>query len=178
MIRDHYYQKRAKDTPVLRDVTIYWHVGETGTGKSYERIKKIEEFGEDEVYVVSDYKNGFDQYGGQKVIFLEEFRGQMPYNLLLMILDKYKVQIPARYSNVLSLWQEVHITTPKPLERVYKDMVDGDRNLDTLDQLKRRIDFVVYHYKDGDEYCKIEYPMSEYTSYDVIKALYADPLPL
>ena len=166
MVREHFYQEKVKNTPVTRDVVVRWHIGKTGTGKSYERVKKIEEFGEEEVYVVSDYKNGFDKYNGEKVIFLEEFRGQMPYNILLMILDKYKIQVAARYSNVFSLWSEVHITSTKPPESVYKDMVSDDRNVDTLDQLKRRIAFVDYHYKIGDEYFVYECPMSEYKDYD------------
>ncbi|MDR0325090.1 MAG: hypothetical protein LBI19_03220 [Oscillospiraceae bacterium] len=169
MVRDHYYQNRARNTPALRDVKVCWHTGETGTGKSYIRILKIEEYGEDDVYVVSDFKNGFDKYNGEKVIILDEFKGQMPYYLLLMILDKYKIQVPCRYTNVYSLWSEVHITAKVPLENVYKSMVESDRNIDTIDQLKRRIHEMVYHYKDGEEFKSHAVPMSEYRDYETLK---------
>ena len=43
--------------------------------------------------------------------FLDEFKGGMPYGVLLSILDKYKSQIHARYANIFALWNEVYIAS-------------------------------------------------------------------
>jgi hypothetical protein len=171
-IRDTYYRKRWKETPVIREVTVYWHIGKTGTGKSYELINLTEKHGEDEVYLVTDYDNGFDKYNGEKVLFMDEFRGNMRFNQLLTILDKYRAQINCRYSNVYALWTEVHITSSLPPEKTYEKMVQENRNHDTMDQLLRRINYVVYHQKVNDEYVKTEIPMKDYKSYEEMEQEY------
>lgn len=168
IIKDAYYHKRSKETPLKRNVTVYWHFGPAGSGKSHTVIELAEKYGEDEIYIVSDYKNGWDKYCSEFCIFMEEFRGQLPYALLLTILDGYKVQIPCRWTNVLSLWSEVHITSVLPPEEVYKNMVDNSKGLDTFEQLKRRINYVVYHYKQDNAFCKCVKPMGEYKDYKIM----------
>jgi len=175
LIKDHFFQGRKRNTPNKREVTVYWHVGKSGTGKSHEILDLIEKYGENEVYCVTDFKNGFDKYNAEKILVLDEFRGQMQYHLLLTILDVYKSQIPCRYTNVYGLWQEVHITSVLPFEKAYQKMVEENRNIDTLEQLKRRIDYVVYHQKVGNEYHKDIIPISEYTDYsDLINRYHKD----
>ena len=70
MIRDAFFQKRAEETPIKRDVKVIWHVGDSGTGKSYSLLALTDMHGEDEVYIVSDYTNGFDKYNGEKIVAL------------------------------------------------------------------------------------------------------------
>ena len=172
MIKQAYFDKRIRETPVKRDVSVYWHCGESGSGKTYEFVKLCEEFGEDAVYMLNDYdKGGFDNYSGQRILCMDEFRGQMRFALLMNYLDGYRVQIPCRYSNGYALWNEVHIFTVMPPEMVYKTMVEDNRGVDTYEQLKRRITAVVYHYKDIEkgDFRKIEVPISEYVSYADLK---------
>jgi hypothetical protein len=171
MIRDSYYDKRKAETPLKRDVKVFWHVGGSGSGKSYSLVKLAEEHGEDKIYIVSDYEHGFDKYGGEPILFMDEFRSQMPYAQLLMIIDGYKVQIPCRYTNVFSLWTEVHITSILPPELAYQKMVREHQSIDTIEQLRRRITSVIYHYKQGDNYLSHEVPMSQYTSYGEIREM-------
>jgi hypothetical protein len=173
LIRDAYFRKRSKETDREREITVYWHVGNSGTGKSREMITLMEEHGDDEVYLVTDYVNGFDKYNGEKIIFMDEFRSQIRYTELLNILDRYKSQIKCRYTNVISLWNEVHITSILPPERAYKKMVGEDRDLDSIEQLKRRIHYVVYHYKEDGDYKKEKIPMSEYSDYTSIMSEYS-----
>lgn len=169
MIRDAYYQKRYAETPIKREVKVYWHVGESGSGKSYTVTGLVEKYGESNVYIVSDYDHGFDKYNGEKVIFMDEFRGQIKYSQLLLLLDGYKVQIPCRYSNAFALWDEVHITSVLPPESCYYKMVIENASLDVIDQLFRRIDCVVYHFKDDGFYCAVDIPMEKYTNYRAIQ---------
>ena len=165
IIKDAYYYKRAKATPIKREVNVIWHFGSTGTGKSHVIIELEKVNGEEEIYIISDYRNGFDKYNGEKILFMDEFRGQISYALFLTILDGYKVQIPCRYTNIISLWTEIHISSVLPPEEIYNNMVKENKDLDTIDQLKRRINLVVYHYKKDKDFYKYEKPMSKYKNY-------------
>lgn len=167
MIKQAYFDKRKKETPILRDVKVFWHVGESGSGKTYTYVKLCEEYGEENVYFLNDYdKGGFDEYVGERVLCMDEFRGQMRFALLMNYLDGYRVQIPCRYTNGYALWDEVHIFTIMPPEMVYRAMVEENRCVDTYDQLKRRITAVVYHYRENGVYKTFELPMEKYTNYD------------
>lgn len=171
MIREACLQRKIADTPNYRNVNVIWHVGDSGSGKSYDRILLEEIYGSSAVYVVTDYKNGFDRYVGEPILFLDELRaGSIRYSILLGILDKYKIQVSARYSNVYSLWEEVHITSPYAPEQLYKEMVlDADRDIETYEQLRRRISFVVYHWKEDGEYKRFQVPMEQYSSYSFLR---------
>lgn len=135
-------------------------------------VKLSESHGEDQVYMLTDYDHGFDKYNGEPILFMDEFRGQMKFSLFLTLIGGYKVQVPCRYSNVYGLWNEVHITSVLPPERVYENMVQDNRHLDTVDQLARRISFVVYHWIDEDgKYREFHQPMKEYSDYETLKEL-------
>lgn len=166
IIKKAYFRKRIKETPVKRDVRVFWHFGEAGSGKTYQYVKLCEEHGENDVYLLNDYdKGGFDNYCGQKILCMDEFRGQMRFSLLMNYLDSYKFQIPCRYANSYALWNEVHIFTVLPPELVYQNMVSDNKNLDTVEQLFRRITQVVYHYKNDTGYHSFTLNMSNYKNY-------------
>ncbi len=168
-IRDAYFRKRARDTPFLREIKVYWHVGKSGSGKSYSCLELAKEKGEDNIYLVNDYDNGFlDGYNGQPVLFLDEFRGQIRFSTLLSMLQGYKQTFHARYTNVLGLWNEVHITSVLPPEMVYRRMVSENREIDNYEQLKRRLTAIVYHYMENGLYQKKEIPIEKYISYRVL----------
>ncbi len=173
IIRDAYFAKRAAETPFLRNVYVEWHCGESGTGKTYVIQDLIDTYGEENVYFLSDYDSGgLDKYNGEKVLFMDEFRGQIRFNTLLSMLHGYKSQFHARYTNIFGLWTKVYIASVLPPEQVYKKMVSmDDRENDSIKQLFRRIDTVVYHWKDGDTYKEFRQSMTEYTRYEDIKRL-------
>ena len=170
VIKDTYFDKRYRETPFLRDINTVWHVGESASGKTYSVMKLIEDYGEENIYFVSDYDNGgLDKYNGEPYLFLDEFRGQIKYSVLLGMLQGYKQQFHARYTNVIGLWNEVHISTVLPPEKVYQNMVNENQNIDTLTQLFRRINTIVFHWKDEQGYHTYEIPMSEYIDYEDLK---------
>lgn len=173
MIRDGYYRKRYKETPIQRELKSYWHLGESGTGKTYTFVNLVKKHGADNVYMVNDYNNPFDKYNGEPVIFLDEFRGQMQFfKMLNTILSEYRVQVPCRYANVYALWSEVHITSVLPPELVYGKMVHENRDLDSFKQLMRRISYLVYHYVDEDgKYKEYELSGKQYTTYEELRTL-------
>ena len=171
MIRDAYFALRTKETPLYREIKVIWHVGDSGTGKTYAVLGLMED-NPDNVYMVTDYDNGgLDMYEGERILFLDEFRGQLRYSVLLSMLQGYRQQFHARYSNKIGLWEEVHISSVFPPERVYREMVTDNRDVDTAKQLFRRINEVCYHYRDSGGYHVYTVPMSEYSSYAELKEI-------
>lgn len=164
--KDAYYRKRYRETPLKRDVKVYWHYGKAGTGKSFTHIKLAEKYGEENIYRVNEYTNGFmDKYSGESILFMDELRNEsLSYPLLLTILEGYKSQIHGRYTNVFCLWNEVHITSIFPPDELYQQMYLLKK--DSYAQLKRRISYIVYHYKKNDEYLTKEMTMDEYRYFD------------
>lgn len=165
MIKTAYFLKVRRETPIKQNVCTYWHYGCSGSGKSHTYIGLVEKYGRDKVYMVSDYENGFlDNYCSEPVLFLDEFRGHLKYTTLLTMLDGYTTEFHARYRNVLKVWNEVHITSVKTPYEIYKNLIDDDeeRKIDTYEQLRRRINYMVYHWKDDFGYQHLQVPMSEY----------------
>lgn len=177
LIRKCYFAKRNKETPPIRDVKVIWHCGETGSGKSYSYVKLCEKYGDDNIYYFSDYANhgscGFDGYNGEPILFLDELKSSsLPFELLLTITQGYRNQIHCRYANCFALWSEVHISSIFSPEDIYYNLVQKEaQGRDTLQQLLRRIDKYIYHYKEEDNYKDFELDASQYTGYDNLKAL-------
>jgi len=167
LIKDAFFRKRFKETPVKRFVTVNWHWGESGTGKSHMLVKLVKMWGEDEVYFVGEYEKGFDKYNGEKVLFLDEFRGQIKYPQLLLMLDGYKTQIHARYTNIISLWEDVHITSVYPPDIFYENLIKDYRQIETYEQIRRRIVNIYYHYKnESGEYKMYHMDMCDYRGHE------------
>ncbi len=172
MIRAAYLDRRIKETPLQKEMWNEYHWGGPGTGKTYQYIKLCEKYPGD-VYLCNDYSNsgssggGFDFYASNpaKTIVLDEFRGGMPYAQLLSLLDVYsRNQQHCRYQNIYNLWTSVIICSVFPPEQVYSFMVDDtQKNVDSIQQLMRRLNVIVYHYinKDG-KYRAYKMPASEY----------------
>ena len=98
-IKDAYFDKRLKETPRHRHVEVVVHCGDTGSGKSYSQL----DLPFDDLFKITDYKNPFDDYAGEKYVFVDEFRGQIPYNYMLLATDNYVSKLPARYHSAFSL---------------------------------------------------------------------------
>lgn len=181
-IRSAYFQRRLRDTPPAREVRVHLIVGESGSGKSYLYTQLCNKYGDDNVCIVTDYQTGgLDHYEGQPILFLDEYKGQYQYSTFLTILDKYRVQIHARYCNIWALWSEVYITSVYPPERLYQIMVPMERwDYDSRQQMYRRITDITYTYMMGKEYRSYTIPMSDYTTYQDLEAaaIFASTSPL
>lgn len=148
IIKNMYFDKRNKETPFKRDVKVHWLVGDSGSGKTGITLDLLKEYGEDSFFIVSDYQNPFDGYAGERIIILDEFRGQIPYAVLLGMLEGYKKEMHARYANVIGLWDEVYISTIKTPEEVYAKMMEKeDTETDPISQLLGRITDISYCYR-------------------------------
>lgn len=170
IVNKAYFNKRFNETPPERDNVVFWHVGESGSGKSHSFIDLCNLHGSDNIYMLNDFdKGGFDMYNGEPILFMDEFKCDIRFKLLLNILDGYRMQIPCRYANKFMLWNETHLTTIFPPEVAYKKMVTENRDTDTLKQLYRRIDFIVYHWKDDNSFHQFKLPMPEYKDIDNLR---------
>lgn len=175
MIKSAFVDKRIKDTPLIKDKKCIWIVGDSGTGKTYCYYQMCEKYGSENIYLATDFDNGgLDYYieqGCPPILFLDEFKGNIRYSQLLVMLDKYsRSQIHCRYVNTYCLWTTVVITSIFPPDEVYSSMVDDDKkDRDKIDQLLRRLDVIEYRYKSNGEYKTFSIPASEYTDYEELK---------
>ena len=180
MIKSHYLQKRISETPLIKDMWNEYHFGASGSGKTYTYIRLCDKYSPDDVYLCNDYANsgssggGFDFYSNNpaKILLLDEFRGSIPFNSLLSILDVYsRNQQHARYQNIYNLWTSVIICSIYPPEEVYKFMVDDtQRNIDSIRQFMRRLNTIVYHFKDKEGHFRTyTMPAKDYISANDIK---------
>lgn len=175
MIKSAYIDKRINETPLIKEMYNEWHVGASGSGKTYFYYRLCEEFSPESIYLATDFEGGgFDFYieqGAPPILFMDEFKGNMPFSQLLTILDKYsRTQTHCRYANTYNLWTRCVITSIFPPDEVYSMMVDDDKKgRDKIEQLLRRLDVIVYHYVENEEYKTYAIPASEYRDYEDLK---------
>lgn len=169
-IKKSFFAAKLMATPAQREIDVYWHVGPTGSGKSYTYVKLCKRHGDEEVFFTSNYRNNctalMEGYEAQKYLVLDEMKaGCIPYGFLLGLLDGYKRPIYARYNNVYALFEQVHITSVFTPDEIYKSIVGPEnREVDSLDQLMGRIKVVIFHWKYGEEYKSYGILGKKYTS--------------
>lgn len=173
LIKSDFIFRRIQDTPLIKDMNNEYHIGKSGSGKTYYYKQLCDQFGAENVYLCNDFKNGgMDYYieqGAPDILFLNIVEGDdISYATLLTILDKYsRGQCHCRYSNVYNVWSRVIIFSVYPPEYIYSQIVEPKRqNIDSYNQLIRRLTTVVYHYKQNGEYKTFSIPANEYKGYD------------
>lgn len=95
----------------LRDVQVTWLWGAPGIGKTRALY---DAYNPADFFRVTDYKNPFDAYSGEPILVLDEYRGQFPPALMLNLLDRYPLELPARYSNHQAQFTQVIIISNFP----------------------------------------------------------------
>lgn len=179
MILHAYIDQRIREAPVMQDVYCEWHVGSSGVGKTYYYKQLCDKYGADNIYVLTDYDNnvsgGMDGYmktGCPHILFMDEFKGfGISYQKILSMLSGFcRMQTHARYANSYNLWDTVIITSVYPPEAVYQNMVSNEyQNIDTYEQLIRRISKIVYHYKENGEFKTFSIDSKDYVDYATLK---------
>ncbi len=136
---------RGSRTTREKVTTGLWLWGETATGKSHHAWSGQSR---STVYQWHDDKGWWDQYAGQAVVIMDDFRGEIKYNYLLQLVDKWPARVsrrgraPAPFTS-----QQVIITSSKPPEWVYKRRMAED----SLDQLYRRFTVMECYFDDMGE---------------------------
>lgn len=108
--------------------------GKTGTGKS----RHARELCPDKPFIWHPQQMmWFDGYVGQKQAILEEFRGQLPFGMVLSLLDRYDCTVQVKGGMVQFCATLIVITSPVPPTEWYSsEKLQKD---DSIDQLLRRI---------------------------------------
>lgn len=184
MILHAYTDQRIREAPVRQDIYVEYHVGESGTGKTYFYSQLCDKLGAENIYIMTDYDNnasgGLDSYmktGAPPVLFMDEYKGfGISYGKLLVMLNGYtRMQTHSRYTNSYNLWEKVYITSVYPPEALYQNMVSYEhRDLDSYRQLLRRINRIVYHYKENGEYKTYTVDAKNYTNYEDLRKTVSD----
>lgn len=134
--------ERYQNLDVDREVYYLW--GKTGVGKTrgvYNWLARDNETGlvkYTDVYRVTNYKNPFDQYEGQKYLVFDEFAGQIDFSELLMMCDRYPHMLKARYNDKIAQHHIVVFLSNAPLGEIYTDVQQNSPM--SWDALMRRID--------------------------------------
>lgn len=172
MILSEYISKRIKDAPMVKQMHCEWHTGESGSGKSYTYIKLCERYGRENIYFLNDMQNGgldlYMEQGAPKVLFIDEVKpSDVTYRQMLMLTDTYTdAQTHSRFHNTINLWDEVYVTSVYGIREFYNELVPADkRAVESFEQLQRRFNKVVYHYKKDGVYKTYEQPREEGYSY-------------
>lgn len=118
------------------EVTVLY--GSTGTGKS----KEAREILGDTKYVWHPQQaQWFDGYAGEKEVIFEEFRGQLPFGMLLSLLDRYDCKVQYKGGMCEFAATKIVLTSPIHPSQWYK--TDELAAHDKIDQLLRRITTIV-----------------------------------
>lgn len=115
----------------------YWIYGETGKGKSH---KVFENYHPDTHYVLNLRDNGWwEKYKGQENVIINDFRGEIIYNDLLQLIDKWPYDVKKRnVGSIPFISKNVYITSSLRPEEVYHNRNEKD----SIKQLLRRIEII------------------------------------
>lgn len=118
----------------------FWLWGKAGVGKS-QLARWL--FDGHEYAVLGDSRDPFEQYHGEHYIILDDLRpNELAYSDLLRVLDPYNFDGKigsARYHSKLLSVAGIVITCPYSPEKFWENTSIADREVDTLEQLTRRI---------------------------------------
>lgn len=140
-----------------RDLEVTYIFGKTGLGKTRMVMEKHGY----SVYRVTDYRHyPFDDYDGEDVLLLEEFRSDFKIGDCLKYLDGYPLRLTARFRNKVACYTKVYIVSNWPPESQY-----NREESDSRDAFWRRVHHIIEFMPDGSTI--------EYNSYSDYRNRYA-----
>ncbi len=144
-LRHDYLTDRYKSTRRL-DLKVNYITGKTGAGKSRDIL---DEFGDENVYRVTDYQHPFDSYQLESVMVFEEFRSSLRLQDMLNYLDIYPVTLPARYSPKIGCYTTVFVVSNWTYEQQYAEIQKDREQQATYNAWVRRFNGFVKEYTDS-----------------------------
>lgn len=131
--------------------TVHWFYGKTGFGKTRTAWEEARSIAGDDIWVSLSDDKWFDGYVGQKVAILDDIRSNgWNFNMLLRLLDRYKLVVPIKGGFTRWCPEHIFITCPETPRRMYRNYQTG-QPYDGIEQLERRIDDFREFTKDGNE---------------------------
>lgn len=139
-----------------RNVDVTYIFGATGTGKTRFVMEKYDYA---DIYKVTNYEHPFDNYNGQSILLLDEFRSGIPISDLLQFLDRYPCRLPARYSDKVACYEKVYIISNEDLSEQYLNI--QREKPDTYKAWLRRINKVLCFKKNDIPFDCSDVPIIE-----------------
>lgn len=103
---------------VFRDMLLHLRLG--GFGKTSYVFNK---HGSDDVYRTTNYEFGWiDDYNGEKILFLDEFRSSFKISEILNYLDGQPIRIRGRHYNRVACYDTVYIVSNLALKEQYPNI--------------------------------------------------------
>jgi len=131
-LEDIYMRKQFR-TEMTKGI---WYYGSTGVGKSHIAF---ENYSADTHYNVPNDQGWWDGYTQQPTCIINDFRGNIPYNELLQLVDKWPHCVRRRCREPMPFTSKtVIITSSLPPDEVYKNRNEKDN----IEQLLRRFTVV------------------------------------
>jgi len=144
-MRYDYYSDKYKSIRRL-NLRVNYITGETGLGKSRDIL---DEFGDENVYRVTEYQHPFDGYQMEPVIVFEEFRSSLRLQDMLNYLDIYPVQLPARYAPKVGCYVTVFVVSNWTFEQQYAEVQKDVEQRPTYRAWVRRFNGFVKEYTES-----------------------------
>ena len=109
---------------VFRNMQVYYIYGSAGCGKTSYVFNK---HGYDDVYRTTNYEFGWvDDYNGEKVLFLDEFRSSFKISEILDYLDGQPIRIRGRHYNRVACYDTVYIVSNLSLKEQYTNIQQSE----------------------------------------------------
>lgn len=124
------YMRELRRTEMTRG---YWLYGKTGSGKSH---RAFEGYDPKTHYLLINDNGWWDGYAQQHTVIINDFRGWIPYDILLDLIDKWPTTVRRRGREPLPFTSKrIIITSSLTPEEVYHNRHDSD----SIEQLERRV---------------------------------------
>lgn len=132
-LEDLYLRKRFR-TEMTKGI---WYHGKTGVGKSHTAFNN---FHPDTHYVLNTKDNGWwEGYTQQETVIINDFRGEISYNELLQLVDKWPMTVKRRNREPMPFTSKTVIITSS----LHPELVYHRRNSeDSMEQFMRRFEVV------------------------------------
>lgn len=116
-----------------------WYWGDTGVGKSLTAFKN---YSPETHYVWQNDNGWWDMYNQQDTVIMNDFRGELPYNFLLQLIDCYPMSVKRRNRAPIPFVSKLIIITSS----LHPEIVYWRRNdEDNIAQLLRRCQVIRLH---------------------------------
>lgn len=113
---------------------VIWIYGKSGTGKTKYVYDNHDQ---DDIWKSHGSLQWFDDYEGQKVALIDEFREHFcSLSYFLEVLDRYPLRVPVKGGFVNWIPEIIYVTSCYPPNELYKNVLD---NHNKIEQLLRRI---------------------------------------
>lgn len=127
--------------------------GPAGSGKSYYVNQLRKECAEEKKFYKWSPAQGqwFDLYDNEKVIWMDEFRAQIPLGMMCDLIGRFECKVQVKGSMVQIKAEEFYITSPTHPATWYENVGE-----DKVDQLKRRCTKIMRCYQEDGEFKREE----------------------